>query len=44
MVTGKNGKRIAAIFMILLGIICIFTLVTGGMDEEDSRRAGGAFL
>jgi len=36
-----GGSMIA---LILLGIICIFTLVTGGMDEEDSRRAGGAFL
>ena len=36
-----GGSMIA---LILLGIICIFTLVTGGMDEEDSRAAGGALL
>ena len=36
-----GGSMIA---LILLGIICIFTLITGGMDEEDSRAAGGALL
>ena len=36
-----GGSMIA---LILLGIICIFTLVTGGMDEEGERAAGGALL
>ncbi|MCR5160368.1 MAG: ABC transporter permease [Lachnospiraceae bacterium] len=36
-----GGSMIA---LILLAIICIFTLVTGGMEEEDSRAVGGALL
>jgi hypothetical protein len=32
------------IALILLAIICIFTLLTGGMEEEDSRAMGGARL
>lgn len=36
-----GGSMIA---LILLGIICLFTLLTRGMEEEDTRRAGGALL
>lgn len=36
-----GGSMIA---LILLGIICLFTLLTRGMEEEDDRRIGGALL
>ncbi len=36
-----GGSMIA---LILLAIICIFTLLTNGMEEEDSRAMGGARL
>ena len=36
-----GGSMIA---LILLAIICIFTLLTSGMEEEDSRAMGGARL
>lgn len=36
-----SGSMIA---LVLLGIICIFTLLTRGMEEEDSRARGGALL
>lgn len=36
-----GGSMIA---LILLAIICLFTLLTGGLDEEESRTAGGALL
>lgn len=36
-----GGSMIA---LILLAIICLFTLLTGGMSEEDSSRRGGALL
>ena len=31
------------IALVLLGIICLFTLLTGGMETEDART-GGALL
>lgn len=36
-----GGSMIA---LILLGIICLFTYFTKGMEEEDSKRMGGALL
>ena len=36
-----GGSMIA---LILLAIICIFTLLTNGMEDEDSRAIGGARL
>lgn len=36
-----GGSMIA---LILLGIICLFTLLTKGTGEEDSRKMGGALL
>lgn len=36
-----GGSMIA---LILLAIICLFTLFTKGMEEEDSNRMGGALL
>ncbi len=36
-----GGSMIA---LILLGIICLFTLLTRGLEEEDSRNKGGALL
>lgn len=36
-----GGSMIA---LILLAIICLFTLLTKGMEEEDSRGRGGALL
>ena len=36
-----GGSMIA---LVLLGIICIFTLLTNGMDKEENTRAGGALL
>ncbi|MDO4805279.1 MAG: ABC transporter permease [Lachnospiraceae bacterium] len=36
-----GGSMIA---LILLAIICIFTLLTNGMDEEQGARTGGALL
>ncbi len=36
-----GGSMIA---LILLAIICIFTLLTNGMEDEDSRAMGGARL
>lgn len=36
-----GGSMIA---LILLGIICLFTFLTKGMEEEDSRGIGGALL
>ena len=32
------------IALILLGIICAFTLATKGMEDEDGSAAGGALL
>lgn len=36
-----GGSMIA---LVLLGIICLFTLLTRGLEEEDSRNKGGALL
>lgn len=36
-----GGSMIA---LILLGIICLFTYLTKGLEEEDSKRMGGALL
>jgi spermidine/putrescine transport system permease protein len=36
-----GGSMIA---LILLGIICLFTLLTSGMEEKEERSRGGAFL
>ncbi len=36
-----GGSMIA---LILLGIICVFTLLTNGMEEENNQRVGGALL
>ena len=36
-----GGSMIA---LVLLAIICIFTLLTNGMEEEDARARGGALL
>ena len=36
-----GGSMIA---LILLGIICAFTLATKGMEDEDGSAAGGALL
>lgn len=36
-----GGSMIA---LILLGIICLFTLLTRHLDEEDARKGGGALL
>lgn len=37
-----NGGSMIA--LVLLAIICLFTLLTGGMDDEDAQRRGGALL
>ena len=36
-----GGSMIA---LILLAIICVFTLLTRGMEEEDAQAVGGALL
>ena len=36
-----GGSMIA---LILLAIICLFTLLTKGMEDEEGRGAGGALL
>jgi spermidine/putrescine transport system permease protein len=36
-----GGSMIA---LILLGIICLFTLLTSGMEEKEDQSRGGAFL
>ena len=39
----RNQNLLSGVLLVLLGIICLFTLLTNGMEEGDART-GGALL